>query len=170
MEQGISGQEGVEAFITLVESLQAKDDYGAYETTYGALRRLPAGVAARGLVASLPRLVKHLPDHAGDILAQLANATRDNRVDVLGQGALAARFSRAKGEKPGSQYAGECRARVSCNSVRLGDWASVRYGHNVRIIVRARLRSTEPRVSGRDGWIAVRLRKTDLCGGGDSIT
>ena len=57
MEQGISGQEGIEAFITLVESKQAKDDYGAYETTYGALRRFPAGVAARGLVASLPRLV-----------------------------------------------------------------------------------------------------------------
>jgi hypothetical protein len=65
-------------------------------------------------------LVKHRPDNAGDILAQLANATRDNRVDVLGQSALAARFSRAKGEKPGSQYAGECRARVSRNSVRLG--------------------------------------------------
>jgi len=51
-----------------------------------------------------------------------------------------------------------------------GDWASVRYGHNVRIIVRIRLRSPEPRVSGRDGRIAVRLRKTDLRGGGDSIT
>ena len=51
MVKAVSGQEGVEAFITLVESLQAKDDYGAYETTYGALWRFPPGVAARGLVA-----------------------------------------------------------------------------------------------------------------------
>ncbi len=56
---------------------------------------------------------RHQPNAQGGI-------GNNNRVDVLGLGALAARFSRAKGEKPGSQNAGKSRARVSRNSVRLG--------------------------------------------------
>ena len=72
----------------------------------------------------------------------------------------------ARGEEPCSQNAGECRARVSRNSVRLGDWASARYGHRCLDCSGIWLRSPELKVSGRDGRIAVRLRKTDLCGGG----
>jgi hypothetical protein len=83
MVKAVSGQEGREAFITLVESLQAKDDYGAYQATYGALWRFPPSVAAHGLIASLPRLVERHPDYAGDILAQLANATRDQDLAFL---------------------------------------------------------------------------------------
>ena len=65
MVEAVSGQEGIEAFMTLIESLQAKDDYGAYETTYRALWRFPPGVVAHGLVAALPRLIQRQPDRAG---------------------------------------------------------------------------------------------------------
>jgi hypothetical protein len=83
MVGAVRGQEGVETFIALVESLQAKDDYGAYQTTYGALGRFPPNVAATGLIASLPRLVEYQPDKAGDLLAQLADATSDKERAAL---------------------------------------------------------------------------------------
>jgi hypothetical protein len=71
----IRGNEGVEVFVELMNSLQAKDDYGAYQGTYQALRRFPPAVAAKGLTAALPALISRQRDCAGDILCQLANAT-----------------------------------------------------------------------------------------------
>ena len=65
MVEAVSGQEGIEAFISLIESLQAKDDYGAYETTYRALWPFPSIVAAQGLVAALPRLIYSQHDQRG---------------------------------------------------------------------------------------------------------
>lgn len=76
MVDSVTGNEGVEAFSALVDSLQAKDDYGAYQSTYGALRRFPVTVAAQGLVEALPRLIGRHRECAGDILAQLANGTK----------------------------------------------------------------------------------------------
>jgi hypothetical protein len=76
MVESVSGSEGIEAFSTLVDSLQAEDDYGAYQTTHLALRRFPARIAAVGLISSLPQLIERHRDCAGDILAQLANSTR----------------------------------------------------------------------------------------------
>jgi len=40
-----------------MDSLQAKEDYGAYQATYGALRRFRPEVAAKGLITGLPRLI-----------------------------------------------------------------------------------------------------------------
>lgn len=83
MVEAVTGHEGVDAFTSLIDSLQAKDDYGAYETIYRALWRFPSTVAAQGLVAALPRLVEHQPDRAGSILGNLANSTRDQDVAIL---------------------------------------------------------------------------------------
>jgi len=98
MVEAVSGQEGIEAFKTLIESLQAKDDYGAYETTYRALWRFPPSVAAHGLVAALPRLIEHQADHAGNILGQLANSTSDQDFAILSafRGALGSAFADAQ--------------------------------------------------------------------------
>src|SRR5271157_2602557 len=81
--EAVSGQEGIEAFIALIESLQAKDDYGAYETTYRALWRFPPSVAGHGLVAALPRLIERQPDHAGNILGQIVNSALDQDSAIL---------------------------------------------------------------------------------------
>jgi hypothetical protein len=99
MVESVTGSEGVEAFLALVDSLQAEDDYGAYQTTYGALRRFPARVAAQGLVSALPGLIDRHRDCAGDILAQLANGTRAEDI-----GRLSA-FREALGESPAAQKA-----------------------------------------------------------------
>ena len=84
MVEAVSGQEGVETFIVLIESLQAKNDYGADQNTFGALWRFPPNVAAQGLIAALPGLVERHPDYAGDILARLpANTTHHEGLAVL---------------------------------------------------------------------------------------
>jgi len=79
----ITGLEGMDAFVALVDSLQAKEDYGAYQSTYCALRRFPAKVAAQGLIVGLPPLIHRQRDCAGDILAQLANATSHENLALL---------------------------------------------------------------------------------------
>lgn len=71
----VTGNEGVEVFVALVDSLQAQEDYGAYQNTYMALRRFPPAEIAQGLIAALPRLINRQCECAGDILCQLANAT-----------------------------------------------------------------------------------------------
>ena len=83
MLEAVSGQEGIETFIAVLDSLQAKHDYGAYQGTYGTLRRFPPGVAGQGLVAALPRLIERQPDCAGDILSQLAKSPHQESIAVL---------------------------------------------------------------------------------------
>jgi len=83
MLDAVSGQEGIETFIAIVDSLQARQDYGAYQRTYGTLRKFPASVAARGLIASLPRLIVRQPDCAGVILSELARSIHQERHAVL---------------------------------------------------------------------------------------
>ena len=99
MVEAVSGQEGVETFIVLIESLQAKNDYGAYQNTFGALWRFPPNVAAQGLIAALPGLVERHPDYAGDILARLANATHHEGLAVLSAFRNALRAAPADAQK-----------------------------------------------------------------------
>ncbi len=73
MVYAVRGNEGIETFIALVDSLQSDQDYGAYQSTFSALWRFPARVSAQGLLVALPRLMKRRRDSAGDILGQLAN-------------------------------------------------------------------------------------------------
>ncbi len=81
--EAVTGSEGVDTFVALLDSLQAEEDYGVYQTTYRALRRFPASVAAQGLLAAFPRLIERHRDCAGDILAQLANAAREEDLAAL---------------------------------------------------------------------------------------
>ena len=79
----VTGAEGVETFIAIVDSLQAEQDYGAYQRTYNTLWRFPPRVAAQGLISALPSLIQRQHNCAGDILAQLGNATPGRGDDVL---------------------------------------------------------------------------------------
>jgi hypothetical protein len=83
MLEAVSGQEGIETYIAILDSLQAKQDYGAYQRTYGTLRRFPPSVAGQSLVAALPRLIKRQPNCAGDILSQLARSPHQESLAVL---------------------------------------------------------------------------------------
>lgn len=90
----VTGTEGVEAFLALIESLRAKDDYGAYQGTYSALRRFPPVVVAKGLIAALPGLIHRQPEYAGDILSQVANSTSGEGLALLS--AFRKEFAKAK--------------------------------------------------------------------------
>ena len=70
----IKGDEGCEVAKALVRSMQAKQDYGAYQTTQHALGRFPSGVYISAILAELPTLIQNNPDWAGELLCSLANS------------------------------------------------------------------------------------------------
>lgn len=73
----VDGSEGAEALRALFQSVQMKDDYGAYQTTYRVMGRFPRELFARVLVQELPSLITSQPDWAGDFLVGLANGVSD---------------------------------------------------------------------------------------------
>jgi hypothetical protein len=75
MLNAVSGSEGVETFIALVDSLQSEEDYGVYQQTYNTPWRFSPSVAAQGLVTALPALIRRNRDLAGNVLCGFANAT-----------------------------------------------------------------------------------------------
>lgn len=75
----LDGSEGIDAVAALFESLQVKDDYGAYQGTRNAVFRFPEEQYAIALVRELPRLISTQPDWAGDFLGQLAMLNPDGR-------------------------------------------------------------------------------------------
>jgi hypothetical protein len=72
MEQ-LDGSEGREALAALIQSVQMKFDYGAYQTTYRMLGRFPEQDLMHVLVQELPDLIARQPDWAGDFLVGIAN-------------------------------------------------------------------------------------------------
>jgi hypothetical protein len=76
---GLDGSEGIDAVAALFESLQVRDDYGAYQGTHNALFRFPEEQYAVAFVRELPRLIFDLPDWAGDFLGQLAMSYPEGR-------------------------------------------------------------------------------------------
>lgn len=83
MLDAVSGSEGVDTFIALVDSLQAEHDYGAYQGTYNVLWRFSPSIAAQGLVAALPDLIRRSRDLAGNVLCGFANAATGSGYDHL---------------------------------------------------------------------------------------
>ncbi|WP_146855347.1 hypothetical protein [Brevifollis gellanilyticus] len=79
----VTGAEGLETLVAVVDSLQAEQDYGAYQRTYNTLWCFPPNVAAEGLVTALPGLIQRRHDCAGNILAALGNATSGSSYGVL---------------------------------------------------------------------------------------
>lgn len=69
---GVRGDEEDAVFLTLLETLKDQEDYGAYESVFGALSRFSpnrrGALVARGVLSLLVRD----PSHAGDVLAQIA--------------------------------------------------------------------------------------------------
>jgi TPR repeat protein len=70
----VEGDEPDEVFLALVDSMQAKDDYEVYQTTYGVAheRFAPERVGQLLLTALQRGFVERDPDRAGDWLGQLA--------------------------------------------------------------------------------------------------
>jgi hypothetical protein len=64
----VEGGEGPEVFQSLIDSMQVRHDYGAYQRTLGALDRFPRTQFVEYLVAALPGLIRRQPQWAGDLL------------------------------------------------------------------------------------------------------
>ena len=54
--------------------MQAKNDYGAYQTTQRALGRFPSAIYLQTVIDELPALIDRQPDWAGELLCGLANS------------------------------------------------------------------------------------------------
>ncbi len=70
----IRGDEGIEIAQAIIKSMQAKDDYGAYQTTQSTLGRFPNTLYLQAMIIELPRLINNNPDWAGELLCSLANS------------------------------------------------------------------------------------------------
>ena len=73
MLDALQGTEGFEYALAVFESLQAENDYGAYQIAGRAAWRFGEVSYCKALVQELPRLVETLPDWAGDFLVSIAN-------------------------------------------------------------------------------------------------
>jgi hypothetical protein len=73
MLEGLSGAEGFEYALAVMESIQAEQDYGAYQIAERAAFRFGEDTYCRVLIHELPRLIETLPDWAGDFLVSIAN-------------------------------------------------------------------------------------------------
>ena len=70
----VDGSEGIDAARAVIQSIQARDDYGAYQTTQRALGRFPPSISLQALIDELPSLIDRQRDWAGELLCGLANA------------------------------------------------------------------------------------------------
>jgi hypothetical protein len=75
----ITGKEPQEVFQAIVDSIQAPDDYGVYETTHNALWRFPPKEFAEYFVAALPELISRMARHdqVGRFLCPLVGWAKD---------------------------------------------------------------------------------------------
>jgi hypothetical protein len=82
----LTGSEGPAAIEALFDSIQVEDSYGAYCSIDHALSRFPESEYLSGLVMALPRLIRELPDQAGEHLVSIANGIGGkwaHQVDLL---------------------------------------------------------------------------------------
>lgn len=73
MLDSLSGNEGSDYALAIFQSIQAVDDYGAYQTAGRAAWRFGEEAFCASLLHELPRLIKDIPDWAGDFLVSIAN-------------------------------------------------------------------------------------------------
>jgi hypothetical protein len=71
----VSGSEGVDVAKALIESMQVRHDYGAYQSTFSALWKFPEQILASAVALTLPDLIRRQPDWAGDLVNQIAQMT-----------------------------------------------------------------------------------------------
>ena len=70
----VEGNEGIEAAMAIVRSIQAESDYGAYQTTQNTLGKFPSEIYIQALITELPALIQRKSDWAGELLCGLANS------------------------------------------------------------------------------------------------
>ena len=73
MLDALKGSEGFEYVLAVFESLQAENDYGAYQIADRAAWRFGEVSYCTALINELPRLIEDLPDRAGDLVGSIAN-------------------------------------------------------------------------------------------------
>lgn len=73
MLETVTGSEGNEYALAIFESIQAEQDYGAYQTAGRAAWKYGESTFCSTLLHELPRLIRDLPDWAGDFLVSIAN-------------------------------------------------------------------------------------------------
>jgi hypothetical protein len=73
MLDALTGTEGAQYALAIVQSVQAEHDYGAYQTANRAAWRFGETAYCTALLQELPRLIATLPDWAGDFLVGIAN-------------------------------------------------------------------------------------------------
>jgi hypothetical protein len=69
----LRGSEGEAFAVAVVESMQVRHDYGAYQRTMTTLERFPPPTRCRAVLQELPRLIRTLPRWAGDLLLGLTS-------------------------------------------------------------------------------------------------
>jgi hypothetical protein len=73
MLDSLTGREGYEYALAVMQSVQAVHDYGAYQTTGHTLWRFGEDAYCQAILHELPRLIQTLPDWAGEFLVRIAN-------------------------------------------------------------------------------------------------
>ncbi|MGK5008771.1 hypothetical protein [Janthinobacterium sp. MDB2-8] len=73
MLDALTGAEGAQYALAIVQSVQAEHDYGAYQTANRVAWRFGETAYCAALLHELPRLIASLPDWAGDFLVGIAN-------------------------------------------------------------------------------------------------
>ena len=73
MLESLDGTEGFNYALSIFESIQAEDDYGAYQAAGHAAWKFGEKYFCEALIHELPRLIKTLPDWAGDFMVSIAN-------------------------------------------------------------------------------------------------
>ena len=85
MVDAVSGEEGVATAAALIQSVQARHDYGAYQATHHALGRFPSDVYVAALLQELPALIQRSRDWAGELLCGLANSVGTRFASQIGE-------------------------------------------------------------------------------------
>lgn len=70
----VNGDEGLEIARAIIRSMQAEQDYGAYQTTQSTLGKFPSEIYIKALISELPRLIQSNSEWAGELLCGLANS------------------------------------------------------------------------------------------------
>jgi len=70
----IKGDEGLGTAKAIIKSMQAEQDYGAYQTTQRTLGKFPSEIYIEALISELPSLIKNNSNWAGELLCGLANS------------------------------------------------------------------------------------------------
>jgi hypothetical protein len=73
----IDGSEDIKVTKLIIQSMRAKDDYGAYQTAIRKIFSFPSDICATTLISELPSLIEENKEWAGEILCGLANEIED---------------------------------------------------------------------------------------------